>query len=117
MAYKFSKMTQQYLTTAVFSNELLPLNFRTLHWCFVLPVSPQFTTKGRDFLAYRTDDDAVAQAFLLLPARCVSRISRVASARATIADHNIGLLCNPGIASLWLRGRFTDEVCSDGVPC
>lgn len=77
-------------------------------------MSLQPTTKGRDFLAYRTDDEAVAQAFLLLPARCVSRISRVASASAAVADHNIGLLCSPDIASLWLRGRFTDEVCSDG---
>ncbi|CAM9091776.1 unnamed protein product [Scytosiphon promiscuus] len=64
---------------------------------------------GRDFLAYRADDDAIAEAFLLLPAPCLSRLSRSASARGTVADHNIGLLCSPGVSTLWLRGRFTDQ--------
>ncbi|CAM9357217.1 unnamed protein product [Hapterophycus canaliculatus] len=64
---------------------------------------------GRDFLSYRADDDAIAEAFLLLPAPCLSRVSRSASARGTVADHNIGLLCSPGVSTLWLRGRFTDE--------
>eukprot|EP00903_Cladosiphon_okamuranus_P009067 g8668.t1 len=64
---------------------------------------------GRDFLAYRADDGAVAHAFLLLPPACLSRLSRSASARGTVADHNISLLCSPGVEALWLRGRFTDE--------
>ncbi|CAM9600913.1 unnamed protein product [Ectocarpus fasciculatus] len=64
---------------------------------------------GRDFLAYRADDEAVAEAFLLLPSPCLSRLSRSASARGNVVDHNIGLLCSPGVGTLWLRGRFTDE--------
>lgn len=70
------------------------------------------STPGRDFLSYRADDGAVAQTFLLLPPTCLSRLSRSASARGTIADHNVGLLCSPGVEALWLRGRFTDEVSS-----
>lgn len=68
------------------------------------------TDPGKDFLSYRADDDAVAQAFLLLPPPCLSRLSRSAAARGTVADHNIALLCSPGVGALWLRGRFTDEV-------
>ena len=66
---------------------------------------------GRDFLAYHSDDDAVAQAFLLLPPLCLSRLSRAVAARGTVADHNIGLLCSPGVTALWLRGSFTDQAC------
>lgn len=65
---------------------------------------------GQDFFSYHAEDSTLAQAFFLLPDPCISRLSRAASARGTVADHNISLLCRPGVDSLCLRGRFTDQV-------
>lgn len=79
---------------------------------FLAPVSASMsvTSKGNDFAAYRSEDEDVAAAFRLLPDVCLSRLSRAASARGTICDHNLALLCSPGVTSLWLRGRFSDQV-------
>lgn len=98
--------------TVCHRNDTLPLI--SLHNKIIFPVRNSILQSigmiGRDFLAYRADDEAIAEAFLLLPAPCLSRLSRSASTRGTVADHNIGLLCSPGVSTLWLRGRFTDEV-------
>ncbi|CAM9753618.1 unnamed protein product [Ectocarpus sp. 4 AP-2014] len=92
-----------------------PSNYFSVDWTETRPrktctlLSLCIKQIGRDFLAYRADDDAVAEAFLLLPSPCLSRLSRSASARGNVADHNIGLLCSPRVGTLWFRGRFTDK--------
>lgn len=80
------------------------------HRFFVSNIRVSTSVEGRDFLAYNAGDEALAEAFSLLPTPCLSRLSRAASATGSVADHNIGLLCNPGVTSLYLRGRFTNEV-------
>lgn len=94
-------------TTPVLNHPCHILHYVLMYAWYQLPIS---LIEGQDFLEYRSEDKAVAQAFRLLPDSCLTRISRAASSHGTVTDHNLALLSSSTVTSLWLNGRFSDKV-------